>query len=100
MLASSGGGVDAHADTNRTPLERPLCLRRRRQRVLRAPKRHEEGIALRVHLDTAVRSEHLPQQAPMLREHLSVLVAELVQQPGGTLNIREQERDRAGRLAH
>jgi hypothetical protein len=49
-----------------------------------------------------MRGEHLAQDALVLRQHLPVAsAAELVQEPGRALDVREQEGDGAGReLAH
>ena len=90
--------VDAHADAYRPGLQRRLRLTRGGRRALRGRKRDEERVALRVDLDAAVCGERLAQKAPVLRERLGVRVwSERVQQPRRALDVREQERDRAGR---
>ncbi len=68
------------------------------QRAGRAGERVEEGVALRVHLDAAVSAERLPQHAPVFDQGLVVrLGPELVQQLRRALDVREEERDGAGR---
>ena len=59
----------------------------------------EERVALRVHLDTAVRpNAGLADQRGGARQRLGVrLGAELVQQLRRALDVREEERDGAGR---
>jgi hypothetical protein len=65
-------------------------------------ERHEERIALRVDLYTAVTSERVPQQAPVLGEHVGVIIAELLQQARRPFDVAEQKCDSAGRevLSH
>ncbi len=64
----------------------------------RSRERDEEGVALRVDLDTAVCSEGVPQESAMLGERLRVRVRpEPVQQSRRSLDVGEEERDRAGR---
>ena len=63
----------------------------------RRGERVEEGIALRVNLDAAVRGERLPQQPPMLRQRGRILFRpELVQQLCRPLDIGEKEGDGSG----
>ena len=57
---------------------------------------NEEGVALRVDLDPAVRGKSFPQNAPMLGERLRVRFrAEVVQQLRRPLDIGEEEGDRS-----
>ena len=61
-------------------------------------KRKEKGVSLRVHLHAAVYGTCLPDDRSVIRKCLRVpLRAELVQQLRRTLDIREDERDGAGR---
>jgi hypothetical protein len=70
---------DTHADR---PLgERLLHLRRSRDRIRRARERVEERVALGVDLNAAVTIERVTERAAVLRQHVRVPVAELVQQP-------------------
>ena len=60
--------VEAHADADRArgePLQRGC---RRRERTRRRRERDEESVALRIHLDPAVRNERLAQDPAMLGE--------------------------------
>src|SRR5262249_56173075 len=55
----------------------------------------EERVALRVDLLPARRAERLAQDAALAAEHLGVPVAELLQEGGRALDVREQEGDGA-----
>jgi len=92
--------VQTYPHPNRTV--RPvLSFARSCERIRRARKREEEGVSLRIHLDAAVTGECLAQRLPMLPQHIGVLLAQLAQQPGRPLDVREQEGDRAGgEVAH
>jgi hypothetical protein len=87
-------GVDADAHADRTPRERcerlicgVECIGRRREG-------DEERISLRIDLDTAVGSEHMPQDPAVLGKRLGVGgSAKLVQQPCRALHVGEKERD-------
>ena len=58
----------------------------------------EKGITLRVDLDPLIGPKRRAQDTAMLHQHPRVLLgAQLVQEPRRTLDIREQERHRAGR---
>ena len=58
----------------------------------------EEGVALSVHLYTAVLDESRAQDAPVLGQRIRVRVrAELVQQPSRALYVSKEECDGAGR---
>jgi hypothetical protein len=62
--------TDAHGD--RTGAE---CLgegRGRSDRTRRGREGEEEGVALRIHLDSAVGATGLPNDSPMLRERLRI----------------------------
>jgi hypothetical protein len=91
----------AHADADRSRLERGLSVDSRGKRIRSLREGDEERISLRVHLDAAVPAEALTQRLSMLAERVRVGVAELVQQPRRPLDVREQERDGpGGQLAH
>ncbi len=89
-------GVQSHPHAERQALERALPCRGRGDGVVRAFERVEEGVALRVHLAPEV--EHAAKPRAMLFEHFSVLgCAELLEQSRRFLDVREEERDGAGR---
>jgi hypothetical protein len=80
---------------------RPLHLGRRRDRVARAHEREEERVALRVDLDAVVRGERAAHEPPVIRQHLGVAVAQLLEQRGRALDVGEGEGDgAAGKLGH
>ena len=98
-------GVNAHPDSDRRvgrPLvacQRPLYLQRAQDGLLGIRERHEEGVALRVHLVAAMTGDGRPDQAPVLGENLYVTLAQRLHQPGRALDVAEQERDRPTRKA-
>ena len=66
-------------------------------------EREEEGVPLRVHLDSVVCLAGRSHDPSMHRERLFVrLVPDLLEQPGRSLDVGEEEGDRAGRevVAH
>jgi hypothetical protein len=89
--------VDPDPDPDRTRLERVLPFLRGGDCVGRLTERDEEGIALRVHLDSAVAVERLAQHPAVLRQSLGVGVAKLLQELRRSLDVGEEERDRARR---
>jgi hypothetical protein len=90
--------VQTGADADWPGGERLVAGARSSRGALRCREGDEEGVALRIHLDAAVRGEGLPQRLPMLAERLGVRVrAERVQQPRRALHVGEEECDRAGR---
>ena len=94
-------GVEAHSDTERAVLERPLGVGRSTQRVGRAREGDKERVALRVDLDAAVSGEGVAQDPTVLSENAGVGVAELVKEPRRALDVGEEEGDGAGReLTH
>jgi hypothetical protein len=57
-----------------------------------------KAVSLHLHLDPPVRRERVAQQPTMLGQRADVrLAAELAQHPRRALDIREEERHRAGR---
>ena len=64
--------MEAHADTDRAVRERRGAFRRRRSRILRRRKGHEERVSLRVDLDAAVGRERLAQRAAMLGQRVRI----------------------------
>ena len=91
----AGVQADAHAD--RARLSASVIARGRGDRPRRRGEGEEERVALRVHLDAAVGGEGLAEHATVLGERLRVrLRPELVQQLRRALDVREEERDRAG----
>ena len=70
-------GVQAHPDANRPLRERSLSFARGSDRVGGTRERDEERVALRVHLDPAVRGEGLAEHPSVLGECLDVGGAEL-----------------------
>jgi hypothetical protein len=90
-------GVDADAHANRAGFQGAARVGGGRDCVGGTREGNEEGIALRVDLDSALGSAGLSDQPPMLGECLRVrLCAQLVEQPGRALDVREEERDSAG----
>ena len=97
-------GVDAHAHPHRHA-SRPAL--RESSAVCEAAaaatrtggvvESDEEAVALRVDLVAPVVVERATQDAPMAAQDIRVAVAELVQEPGRPLDVREQERDGASR---
>ena len=78
-----------------------LALDRREQRVARARESDEERVALGVDLVPAVSLTRCPQQTLMIREHLRITLAKLLDEPRRPLDIGEEEGDGAGRwLGH
>jgi hypothetical protein len=72
-----------------------------RDRVPRARKRVEERVALRIDLGPAFVAQVLPQQPPVIADDAAVRVSELLQQPGGAFDVREQKGDgAAGERGH
>jgi hypothetical protein len=89
--------VQAHADTDRTAGERLGGDARRLRGALRGGERDEKRVTLRVDLDAAVNPEGLPQGAAVVRERLGIRGrSHGVEQARGALDVREEERDRAG----
>ena len=80
---------------------RALHLGRCRDGVACADEREEERVALRVDLDAVVGGEGVADKPSMVGEDGRVTVAELLQQRGRSLDVRERERHRAaGQLGH
>ena len=79
-----------------------LSCSRRFERSRRRWKRDEERVALGVDLDPVLALERLTQDGPVFGKRGCVTVrAELVQQPRRSLDVGEEERDRAaGQFAH
>ena len=71
-----------------------LCVYGGSERGVRRREREEEGLALVVDLTTASLFDGCPQDLLMLGKDGSVLFAQLLQEPGRALYVREQERDR------
>jgi hypothetical protein len=93
-----GAGVDADPHVDAPGGE---CRRQRErglQRSLRGREGEEERVSLRVHLDAALCGACLADQPPVLRKRLCVrLGTEVVQEPCRSLDVGEEEGDRAGR---
>ena len=88
--------VQAHADAQRESLERALARPRRRDRIVCACERVEQGVALRVHL--TARAECFAKPAPVFLEQRPVLVrTEVSEELRRPLDVREQKRDGAAR---
>ncbi len=94
--------VNADPHPDRPVGERVRQLRGRRQCPRCGREGDEERVALRVHLDPAMRRRTRPgARAGAPPEQPHTLRPKLVQEPRRTLHIRKQERDRAaGQLAH
>jgi hypothetical protein len=74
-----------------------LCVYGGSERGVRRRECEEEGLALVVDLTAASLFDRLPQDLLMLGEGGSVPLAQLLQEPGRALDVREQERDRPRR---
>ncbi len=90
--------MNAHPHADWPPAECRLRLCGGGEGAVRLRKRDEEGIALRVDLDAAVRREGFAHEALVLGERSGVgLGAELVEQPRRALDVGEEEGDDPGR---
>jgi hypothetical protein len=89
-------GVQPDPDADRAECELALDLRCCADGIRGTRKGAEEGVALRIHLDPAVRGKGVAHHAPVVVERNRVLIVELVQQLGRALDIREEECDGAG----
>jgi hypothetical protein len=96
--------VETHADMDLRSL-RPLCIRDPALAVSRGgegvggtSKRNEEGVAFGVHFPAIMGADHFTEQTVVLPKDGRIgLATQFVQQPSRTLDVREQEGDRAGR---
>src|SRR5918996_3579552 len=75
----------------------PLRRDRARHGITRAGEGEEQRVALRVDLDPAVGAVRLADDAAVLRNELAVALAQPLQEPGGALDVTEDEGDRPGR---
>ena len=98
-------GVQAHPHLDlgaARPLvrrERALAGDRGRDRVARTPERVEERVALRVDLAPAGRAERLAQDPPVVGDdRRRIRSPSSLEQLGRALDVREEERDRSGRV--
>ena len=89
--------VDPHSHANGPVAEGRLGGLGRCDRVRRAAEREEERISLCVDLDAVVPAADVAKRPSMIREQLGIVVAVLLQQAGGAFDVREDERDGAGR---
>ena len=85
--------VEAHPHTHRPSAQRNLRFLRGRDRIRGTSKGHEEGISLRVDLDAAVARNRVPEQAPVLGQHLCIPVPQLMQEPRRALDVGEEKGD-------
>jgi hypothetical protein len=90
-------GVDADPHAHISVGECLLGVSRCGQRVGRARERDEKRVPLGVDFDPAVLHEGVAQQPSVLREDVRVALAELVQETGRALDVREEQRDRPAR---
>lgn len=88
--------VDADADAHLADGQRGLPLPRRRYRVGGCGEGIEEGIPLRVDLDTTVTPEGFTKDPAVLAQNLAVTIAELPQQTRRTLDVGEHQGHRPG----
>jgi hypothetical protein len=86
--------VDAHAHLDGPACERGATGLCGGHRVSCPGERHDESVALRVHLDAAVRREGFAERAPVLGEDLRIPSAVFLEKSGRSLDVREQEGDR------
>jgi hypothetical protein len=90
-------GVEAHANADRPGPERVVGLNRRGNGAGGSRERDEERVTLRIYLDACVSRERLPQCSSVLGEEIHVASAVLVEKSCRSLDIGEEERDRATR---
>jgi hypothetical protein len=88
--------VDPHPDPNVAALELVLCFCGCCECVGGAWKRDEEGIALRVDLDTVVSRERLAQDPAVLGKEVGVSRSVFLQESRRAFDIREEKRDGSG----
>jgi hypothetical protein len=94
-------GVDPHSHPHRGRDESALGIGRGSDGIRGSGESDEEGIALRVDLDSAVLGERVSQDAPLLGEDVRIRVTELMEQLRRALDVGEEEGDCAGRqLCH
>jgi hypothetical protein len=94
-------GMDPYPQADRTGCQAVHRLLDGRNSFPGCGKRIEESIALVVDLVTALAIEGCTNDPAMLRKRFPIcLLAQLVQQPRGTLDVREHESDGSGRLLH
>ena len=95
---------DPHTDGRAGPVVRVVALLDRDRGldgVLRALECEEELVAARIDLVAVPLGERLPHETAMVRDHADVGVAEVADEPGRALDVREDERDCARRqLGH
>jgi hypothetical protein len=90
-------GVETHTYSDRAGRKRFCQLLRRGKGTRRGREGEEEGVSLRVHLDSVAAGTGRSDQATVLRKRLSVTLGpELAQQACRALDIGEEERDRSG----
>ncbi len=90
-------GVDADPDSHGTSFERGLTVSSSGDRIGRPCECVEERVSLRVDLHPAVLREDRPQEPAVLREHIGVAPAQLVQKTCRPFDVGEEERDRSAR---
>ena len=80
------------------PGRAPLGIRRRQHGRARIGEGEVKGVAVHLHLDPAMSGDRLAEEAAVVLERPHVdLLAEILQQPRGALDIREDKGDRAAR---
>ena len=90
-------GVDSHADPDGAGLELAPRLGSGGNGVGGAGKRDEEGIALRVHLDTGMSGERVPQGSAVLGKQVGVARPVLLKESRRALDVREEKGDGSSR---
>jgi hypothetical protein len=89
--------ADAHLDAIRPGMafEGALSVDRARHRVARARERHEERVSLRIDLAAAMCLEALAEDPLVVGQQLAVPVAEPLDELRRSLDVGEEQRDRA-----
>ncbi len=91
--------VDADPDADRTRLQALHRLADRGHGALRGGERIEERIPFVVHLVASMSGERLPDHPPVLPQRRAICVsAEIFEQPGRSLHVREHQSHGARRL--
>jgi hypothetical protein len=94
-------GVDPDSHPDGAFGERELSIPGRCRRIRGPAEGDEERVALRVDLHAGVCRECSPELPSVIRQHVRIRIPQLAQHPRRPLDVREEERDGAGReIAH
>jgi hypothetical protein len=88
--------VHAHAHADGPCRERLLSIRGGGDGIRSASEGYEERVTLRVYLDAPLPGDGVAYDVPVLREHVCVVGAELMEEARRALDVREEKGDSAG----